>query len=100
MKLPEGYYGSVVEKGQPKPTERSRDEITGEDEAQEEQEEQIETGSMAGKSTFEEVILWGHESTPDSSGDPYVRGMEEWISFAEQVRTWRSAPTALAYLPS
>lgn len=33
---------------------------------------------------FDEVVLWGHESTPDEN-DLYVKGIEEWISFAETV---------------
>ncbi len=36
------------------------------------------------QATFDEVLLWGHESTPDEN-DPYAKGIEEWISFAETV---------------
>ena len=36
------------------------------------------------QAAFEEVVLWGHESTPDVN-DSYVKGIEEWISFAETV---------------
>lgn len=85
MKLPEGYYGSVVEKGEPKPAGRSREEVADDVDVQDEQDNQIEVGAMHGKSAFDEVVVWGHESTADSSADPYVRGMDEWISFAEQV---------------
>lgn len=86
MKLPEGYHGSMVEQGQPKPEERSREEYAEDIDMQEERGDQIEVGAMRGMSAFDEVIVWDHESTADSSADPYVRGMEEWISFAEQVR--------------
>lgn len=85
LKLPEGYCGSVVEKGQPKPQERSQDEIAEDLEIQEDNDHQIEVGAMHGKSTFDEVVVWGHESIADSGADPYVRGIDEWISFAEQV---------------
>lgn len=85
MKLPEGYYGSVVEKGEPKPDGRSREEISDDIGVHGEQDDPIEVGALHGKSTFDEVVVWGHESTADSSADPYVRGMDEWISFAEQV---------------
>lgn len=34
---------------------------------------------------FEDIMIWGHESLPDEMADPYVRGMEEWIAFAETV---------------
>ena len=36
------------------------------------------------QSTFEEIVVWGHEVVMDE-GDPYVRGVEEWIGFAESV---------------
>jgi len=36
------------------------------------------------QASFDEVVLWGHESTPDET-DPYVKGIEEWIAFAETV---------------
>lgn len=34
--------------------------------------------------SFDEVVLWGHEVVP-SEDDPYAKGIEEWISFAETV---------------
>lgn len=36
------------------------------------------------QASFDAVVLWGHESTPDEN-DPYVKGIEEWIAFAETV---------------
>ena len=35
--------------------------------------------------SFDEIMAWGHEAFPDASTDPYVKGIEEWIAFAEQV---------------
>ena len=35
-------------------------------------------------STFDEVIVWGHDQVP-ASEDPFVKGIEEWISFAEAI---------------
>ncbi|KAI4122242.1 MAG: hypothetical protein LQ347_006573, partial [Umbilicaria vellea] len=32
--------------------------------------------------SFEEIVVWGHEAVP-TSDDPYVKGVEEWIAFAE-----------------
>lgn len=34
--------------------------------------------------SFDEVVVWGHEAVPESD-DPYVRGVEEWVAFAEAV---------------
>jgi len=51
----------------------------------EEPEVEPETKIMEEQSNFDEIIVWGHEALPEDMGDPYVRGTEEWISFAEQV---------------
>ena len=32
---------------------------------------------------FEEIVVWGHGGTVEAESDVYVRGMREWISFAE-----------------
>lgn len=34
--------------------------------------------------TFDEMIVWGHEFLP-AADDSYVKGVEEWIKFAETV---------------
>ena len=53
-------------------------------EVEEEDEEEPEVKIMEEQSVFDEIMVWGHEAVMDES-DPYVRGMEEWIGFAEQV---------------
>lgn len=45
-----------------------------------------EQGNLNVKAGFDQLVVWDHETTSDASGDPYVRGMEEWLSLAEQVR--------------
>ncbi|KAI0837816.1 ribonuclease H1 small subunit [Hypoxylon sp. FL0890] len=89
VKLPEGYYGSVVEKSEPKKSEEPK-EMTDNVEILEEPENQLEIGAMQGKATFEELMVWNHEILANSSEDPYLRGMEEWISFAEQIHSYTS----------
>lgn len=34
---------------------------------------------------FDGVMVWDHGEMPDEPSDPYLRGIEEWISFAETV---------------
>jgi ribonuclease H2 subunit C len=34
--------------------------------------------------TFNEVIVWGHDMLP-AADDPFVKGIEEWIAFAEAI---------------
>ena len=33
---------------------------------------------------FDDIMVWGHEALPEGE-DPYVKGLEEWIGFAEKV---------------
>ncbi|KAJ9613462.1 hypothetical protein H2200_003404 [Cladophialophora chaetospira] len=35
-------------------------------------------------SGFEEIIVWGHDIVP-TNDNPFVKGIEEWISFAEAI---------------
>ena len=55
-----------------------------EEEQDEEEEEELDVKIMQEQSMFDEIVVWGHEAIMDES-DPYVRGLEEWIGFAEQV---------------
>ena len=52
--------------------------------ADEEDEDEEVVKVLEEKGSFDEAVLWGHESTPEE-GDPYVKGIEEWIAFAEMV---------------
>lgn len=36
------------------------------------------------QATFDEFVVWGHEAVP-AADDPFVKGVEEWIKFAEVV---------------
>ncbi|CAJ2512241.1 Uu.00g052560.m01.CDS01 [Anthostomella pinea] len=91
VKLPQGYYGSVVEKSEAKP-EPSRHEVAEDATPQEEPEDQLQVGAMQGKAAFDEMMIWDHESSADSSADPYVRSMEEWVTFTEQMHAYPTEP--------
>lgn len=83
----------VVEKADPKPETATKQEPVDDDvDVIENPEDQLQVGVMKGRATFDELMIWGHESTSDSSTDPYVRGMEEWIAFAEEVRSQTYQP--------
>lgn len=80
MKIPAGYKGVVLSASDnilPKKTPAKA-------EMEDEEEEEREVKVMEEQSTFDEIMVWGHETMMDES-DPYVRGLEEWIGFAEQV---------------
>lgn len=34
--------------------------------------------------TFDEMVVWGHEFLP-AANDSYIKGVEEWVKFAETV---------------
>jgi ribonuclease H2 subunit C len=36
--------------------------------------------------TFDELTVWGHDQVP-ATDDPFVKGIEEWISFAEAIHS-------------
>lgn len=40
--------------------------------------------------TFSEVAVWGHDSAPSTTVDVYTKAIEEWIEFADTVRTAKS----------
>lgn len=76
--MPGGYKGVVLSLSAKTAPKESQGE-------EEQDEEIIEVGSMEQNAQFGEVMVWGHEVLPDNAGDPYVKGMEEWMAFAEQV---------------
>lgn len=83
LKVPEGYRGVVVEKtNAPKPQASRPDEPEVIDI---DMEDEVPLGTLETKAEFDEMLIWGHETTADAASDPYVRGVEEWIRVAEQV---------------
>lgn len=84
LKVPEGYRGVVVDKTEPpeprapRPDEPEVVDLDAEDE--------MPLGTLDTKAEFDEIVIWGHESMADTSSDPYVRGVEEWMKVAEKVR--------------
>lgn len=47
--------------------------------------EEVEVKMLEQQAEFDEMIIWGHEAPPDGAEDVYVRGVEEWVAFAEAV---------------
>jgi ribonuclease H2 subunit C len=92
IQLPVGYTGVVARKTErvvlPEVRGRGRedeDEEVDEDVDEERSGEMlVETKVMEMVGTFEEVCVWGHEKVPEGE-DVYVKGIEEWIGFAEKV---------------
>lgn len=79
LKLPENYTGAVVqttEKTLPQKARRAEDD-------EENEEEQVEVKIAETLGEFDEVVVWGHGGVVDEKEDVYVRGVREWIEFAE-----------------
>lgn len=53
--------------------------------AAEDEEPSTKVGALRSQGVFDEFVVWGHESVADTSADPYVRSVEEWVGFAEKV---------------
>ena len=88
VRVPEGYKGAVLQKVEGKETRSSEPQTAGfvdlEQLPSEAGEEGPRTENLETKAEFEQMVVWGHESTADPSSDPYVR-MEEWLTIANQV---------------
>jgi hypothetical protein len=87
LKVPKGYKGVVAVKTErvlPSQRKEVEEKEDPDDEGEGEQEPEPEIKVIEEESSFDEFVVWGHEAVMDE-GDPYVRGVEEWIGFAEGV---------------
>ena len=64
------------------------DEEEGEEEEEEEENREAEENVkiLEEIGTFDEIMVWGHEQMP-AGDDVFVRGIEEWIGFAEAMHS-------------
>jgi ribonuclease H2 subunit C len=68
------------------PAQKDRSNMELDDDDEEDADElPVETKLVEQVATFDEVMVWGHETTAEASEDPYSKGLGEWISFAESV---------------
>ncbi|KAI9901446.1 hypothetical protein N3K66_003263 [Trichothecium roseum] len=83
VSLPQNYRGVVMRRkgDQPKANEMPED-----DDVVEVDMSAPEMGAMEVTAEFDNVVIWGHEAVADAAADPYVRGMEEWLSIADKLR--------------
>ncbi|KAK0311405.1 hypothetical protein LTR01_003401 [Friedmanniomyces endolithicus] len=98
VKLPAGYRGYLLQKTERNATalassvtgqgaERAglvEDNGDGLEGGDEEEDEVEEVKMMEQKAVFDEMVVWEHEVLPED-GDEYVKGVEEWIAFAEAI---------------
>ena len=51
----------------------------------EEEEKMDEVRTLQEVASFDDIVLWGHESLVEGD-DAFMKGLGEWIGFAEAVR--------------
>ncbi|KAH9881813.1 hypothetical protein J1614_000984 [Plenodomus biglobosus] len=89
--LPEGYTGAVLhvtDKQLPLAQRQAHDqrhlrESSSEDAEVEDLGVEVSIAEQVGQ--FDEVVVWGHGGLVDESRDLYVRGLREWVGFAESM---------------
>ncbi|KAK1827647.1 ribonuclease H2 non-catalytic subunit-domain-containing protein [Podospora conica] len=87
LPLPQGYRGVVAAPVAPP----AKDEDSVEEEVidlEDPNRGKPAQGSLDVQAEFDEVVVWGHEVAVDGQGDPYVRGMEEWVGLAEDIHSY------------
>ena len=91
VKVPGGDTGSIC--SQANKGSEAGEETTGgregngeelEVDKDEESGEEGEVRELEEVASFDEIVLWGHESLVEGD-DPFVKGVEEWAGFAEAV---------------
>ncbi|KAF2208989.1 hypothetical protein CERZMDRAFT_100976 [Cercospora zeae-maydis SCOH1-5] len=93
--LPNTYTGIVAQKttrqlSQPirPPPSTSTNDVENEDEEQ--QSLPPETFILEPHAEFNSITIWSHESIPSNEEDCYIKGVEEWIGFAESTHAYDS----------
>ncbi|KAL2039928.1 hypothetical protein N7G274_007331 [Stereocaulon virgatum] len=81
VKVPTGYKGVIVKEAKKEDTGKDTEKKDVRD-GRDNEEEAEEFSMLQDLGSFDKVMLWGHESIVESE-DPFVKGMEEWIGFAE-----------------
>jgi hypothetical protein len=81
--VPPAYRGVIVEKHAPaeKPAPQPDEPIN----VDAEEGDEPELGKLQPLAEFDEVVVWNHEVAVDTSEDPYVRGIEEWMGLSDKV---------------
>jgi ribonuclease H2 subunit C len=91
LPLPAGYSGHLLQKTnkivpvKPKIHVPRHNEEEEDEEEDEEEEIPVEVKVVEEKGRFEEILVWQHESVPAEEEDVYIKGLGEWMSWAEKV---------------
>lgn len=86
IQVPQGYRGIVVEEAGRETTAFQTTEkgVFEQEEGEQIEEAQEEVTMLNELGSFDRLLIWNHESMVDGD-DLFIRGLSEWISFAEAV---------------
>lgn len=84
LALPEAYQGVVLQKTDKKVVAKPSMPLPGLEAEDANAPKEVDTMIMEQHATFTDVMVWDHEAVPGDD-DVYVKGMEEWVGFAEAV---------------
>ncbi|KAF2829499.1 ribonuclease H1 small subunit [Ophiobolus disseminans] len=94
LQVPEGYVGAVVNvtdkclpttqtQNPAQPRDSAEDEEEEEEEQDEEAQETVKIAEIVGE--FDGLVVWEHGGKVDEGRDAYVRGVGEWVGWAESM---------------
>ncbi|KAG2169462.1 hypothetical protein VTO58DRAFT_101472 [Aureobasidium pullulans] len=90
VNLPEGYRGAILQKTNtilpPNITPSTSTSLEDEEDAS--SSSTPETKILQEVTTFDKIVVWGHEVQPDGQEDVYVRGVSEWIGLATAMNSF------------
>jgi ribonuclease H2 subunit C len=99
LPLPANYTGAVLhitDEVLPRAQSQRNDDQMEDDEQDEVEAEVMVDVKVAEKvGEFDEVVVWGHGGEVDGRQDAFVKGMEEWIGFAEAIHTDGDEPPSM-----
>ncbi|KAF2838780.1 ribonuclease H1 small subunit [Patellaria atrata CBS 101060] len=90
VRVPEGYQGAVIQPTNKIYSDPSRNisALYGDMEDGENDDIlRIEVKVAEQVASFDEIMVWGHEAFPDTTEDAYVKGVDEWVSFASALHS-------------
>ncbi|CAD6503526.1 BgTH12-03188 [Blumeria graminis f. sp. triticale] len=79
--IPKNYRGVVLSKSDQDLPET----MPTEENIEEEANHSMSTECLEEKQEFEDIVVWGHETLPDESSDPYLRGINDWIALTKLI---------------
>ncbi|KAK9493074.1 ribonuclease H2, subunit C [Lipomyces doorenjongii] len=85
--LPEGYKGLILPIA-PSPSDipaQTKSYFYSEDDDEEEDEEQEQEHMWKSEAEFKELFVWNHDVIPDGISNPWIAGVNEWISFTNRI---------------